>query len=100
MAGAASRSSERACAVWLAHLDRADTVALRRQLLAARPAVEACCRGVHERVWRAWANRRVNRVNRGGYWYNTARYCRAASRSWLEPTFVYDDVGFRLSRSL
>ncbi|MCO6480370.1 MAG: formylglycine-generating enzyme family protein [Phaeodactylibacter sp.] len=41
-----------------------------------------------------------SRVSRGGRWGYTARNCRAACRYDWSPAYRYDDVGFRLARSL
>lgn len=38
-----------------------------------------------------------DRVMRGGGWFNNARSCRSADRSWGRPDFRYDGLGFRLS---
>jgi formylglycine-generating enzyme required for sulfatase activity len=38
------------------------------------------------------------RVSRGGGWYDTARYCRSASRRRLTPGNRYFNLGFRVSR--
>ena len=35
-----------------------------------------------------------SRVNRGGGWYDDARYCRVSSRDYYTPGARYDDVGF------
>ena len=40
----------------------------------------------------------VNRVLRGGSWYNSAQYVRAAYRGRYDPAFRYSYCGFRLSR--
>ena len=40
-----------------------------------------------------------NRGLRGGCWDGIARYCRSASRSWIEPGNRYYHVGFRLALS-
>ncbi|QDU98783.1 Serine/threonine-protein kinase pkn1 [Lignipirellula cremea] len=37
------------------------------------------------------------RVGRGGSWNCTARYCRSAFRSWLDPSFRDSYLGFRLA---
>ena len=51
---------------------------------------------------RAWIDgpRDERRVFRGGSWYNVARDCRSAIRSYWTPGKRDDDVGFRLSRSV
>ena len=38
------------------------------------------------------------RVLRGGSWYNNARYCRSAYRSWNYPSYSYNYLGFRVVR--
>jgi formylglycine-generating enzyme required for sulfatase activity len=40
-----------------------------------------------------------NRVLRGGSWYNTARYARAAFRDYDTPDYRYGSLGFRLVRT-
>jgi formylglycine-generating enzyme required for sulfatase activity len=40
------------------------------------------------------------RVLRGGSFYNKARNMRSATRSWNNTNYRYDDIGFRLARSL
>ena len=37
-----------------------------------------------------------SRVIRGGGWFRSARYCRSANRSGLEPVYVRDHLGFRV----
>jgi formylglycine-generating enzyme required for sulfatase activity len=37
------------------------------------------------------------RVDRGGSWILSARFCRSASRNWLTPTVSYDYLGFRVA---
>jgi len=37
-----------------------------------------------------------NRVNRGGSWYNIARFCRSADRNRFEPGYRNFSLGFRL----
>ena len=37
------------------------------------------------------------RVNRGGSWYSSARFCRVSYRSVSTPTYRYGNVGFRLA---
>jgi formylglycine-generating enzyme required for sulfatase activity len=51
---------------------------------------------------RAWVSSGVaaNRVFRGGGWFDDAVYCRSAYRCRDAPGFRYDDLGFRLSRTL
>ncbi len=51
---------------------------------------------------KAWIDnpRGSNRVIRGGGWYNGARNCRSAFRSYGEPDVRYVLVGFRLARSV
>ena len=39
------------------------------------------------------------RVYRGGSWYSSARYCRAACRGKEEPDFKYYNLGFRLVKN-
>ena len=39
------------------------------------------------------------RVLRGGGWFYSARFLRAASRDWALPGFRNDFLGFRLARS-
>ena len=39
-----------------------------------------------------------NRVLRGGYWSNDARYARSAYRYNLTPTTAYNSLGFRMAR--
>ena len=39
------------------------------------------------------------RVYRGGSWYNTAEFCRSASRYYNSPDVRVDDLGFRLALS-
>ena len=41
-----------------------------------------------------------NRVFRGGNWSNTASYCRSARRNSTPPSGRYNDIGFRLVRTL
>jgi formylglycine-generating enzyme required for sulfatase activity len=40
------------------------------------------------------------RVIRGGSWASSARAVRSASRGWAAPTDRYNDLGFRVARSL
>jgi formylglycine-generating enzyme required for sulfatase activity len=40
-----------------------------------------------------------NRVYRGGSWDNTARHCRSANRDRSQPSFRFNDLGFRLACS-
>ena len=40
-----------------------------------------------------------NRVDRGGSWSNGAAVCRSAYRFWGDPSFRYDDGGFRVALS-
>ena len=37
------------------------------------------------------------RVDRGGSWYNNARYCRSSYRDYYTPSFRYSDLGLRLA---
>ncbi len=37
-----------------------------------------------------------SRVIRGGSWYNSAEFCRSASRPWFTPDYRFNNVGFRL----
>ena len=37
------------------------------------------------------------RVNRGGGWHSSMKYCRSAYRDWNSPTFTDSRVGFRLA---
>ncbi|MFZ5564631.1 MAG: formylglycine-generating enzyme family protein [Thermodesulfobacteriota bacterium] len=39
------------------------------------------------------------RVYRGGSWYSSARYCRAAYRGKEEPDYKYHNLGFRLVKN-
>ena len=39
----------------------------------------------------------VHRVDRGGSWYNGARFCRSARRAGREPGFRNSDLGFRVA---
>ncbi len=39
----------------------------------------------------------TNRVNRGGSWLITGRYCRSANRNNYSPGSRYDDLGFRVA---
>ncbi len=39
------------------------------------------------------------RVLRGGSWYSSGNYVRAADHSWDEPGYVYYGIGFRCARS-
>jgi formylglycine-generating enzyme required for sulfatase activity/tRNA A-37 threonylcarbamoyl transferase component Bud32 len=41
-----------------------------------------------------------SRVNRGGGWSSSARFCRAAGRSMNVPGYRNDGLGFRLARSV
>ena len=41
----------------------------------------------------------VNRVFRGGSWYDSPSNVRSASRNWGAPAFRFVDVGFRLART-
>jgi formylglycine-generating enzyme required for sulfatase activity len=38
------------------------------------------------------------RVLRGGSWFFSARYCRSASRNYIDPGYRFGDYGFRLAR--
>jgi formylglycine-generating enzyme required for sulfatase activity len=40
----------------------------------------------------------IDRVFRGGSWYEDASGCRTASRAWGEPDFRWGAVGFRVAR--
>jgi len=42
----------------------------------------------------------VRRVARGGAWRHAHTMCRVTLRSKLDPSFRYNDFGFRLARSL
>jgi len=42
----------------------------------------------------------VRRAARGGAWRHAHTICRATLRSKLDPSFRYNDFGFRLARSL
>jgi WD40 repeat protein/formylglycine-generating enzyme required for sulfatase activity len=42
----------------------------------------------------------TKRVLRGGSWKKGGRDCRASTRTQLEPSLRYDDLGFRLARSV
>jgi formylglycine-generating enzyme required for sulfatase activity len=42
----------------------------------------------------------VRRVSRGGAWRHAYTICRVTLRSKLDPSFRYNDYGFRLARSL
>ncbi len=50
----------------------------------------------------AWIEeqRGANRVFRGGSWGNPTGYCRSAFRYYFEPDHRYDNLGFRLARSV
>jgi len=39
-----------------------------------------------------------SRVLRGGSWFNRGRYCRSAHRDHGDPSYRYNDFGFRLAR--
>ena len=39
------------------------------------------------------------RVRRGGSWFFEAEYCRSACRPRLDPSFRFDDCGFRVALS-
>ncbi len=41
----------------------------------------------------------ARRVYRGGSWSSFARLCRSARRNSFYPSYVYDNIGFRLARS-
>jgi formylglycine-generating enzyme required for sulfatase activity len=41
-----------------------------------------------------------SRVLRGGYWFGSAHYCRVADRNYINPGSTYDNIGFRVARSL
>ncbi len=49
---------------------------------------------------KAWVDKGVNRVLRGGGWNDPAHYCRVAYRSNLRPDGRSSNVGFRLAHSL
>ncbi len=42
----------------------------------------------------------VNRVMRGGSWYEGSQHCSSANRFWDTPTSRYDAYGFRVARDL
>ncbi len=42
----------------------------------------------------------VRRVSRGGAWRHAHTMCRATLRSKLDPSFRYNDYGFRIARSV
>jgi formylglycine-generating enzyme len=42
----------------------------------------------------------VRRTSRGGSWRHAYTMCRVTLRSKLDPSFRYNDYGFRLARSL
>jgi formylglycine-generating enzyme required for sulfatase activity len=42
----------------------------------------------------------VRRAARGGAWRHARTMCRVTLRSKLDPSFRYNDFGFRLARSL
>jgi formylglycine-generating enzyme required for sulfatase activity len=42
----------------------------------------------------------VRRAARGGAWRHAHTMCRVTLRSKLDPSFRYNDFGFRLARSL
>jgi formylglycine-generating enzyme required for sulfatase activity len=42
----------------------------------------------------------VRRAARGGAWRHAHTFCRVTQRSKLDPSFRYNDFGFRLARSL
>jgi formylglycine-generating enzyme required for sulfatase activity len=42
----------------------------------------------------------VRRASRGGAWRHVYTMCRVTLRSKLDPSFRYNDYGFRLARSL
>jgi formylglycine-generating enzyme required for sulfatase activity len=48
----------------------------------------------------AGADSGVRRVSRGGAWRHATTMCRVTLRSKIDPTFRYDDYGFRLARDL
>ena len=39
-----------------------------------------------------------SRVVRGGSWFNVPNYCRASYRNWINPSFRFNYLGFRLVR--
>lgn len=42
----------------------------------------------------------INRVDRGGSWFNCVSYCRSVGWSWAGLGTLGDDIGFRLVRSI
>jgi formylglycine-generating enzyme required for sulfatase activity len=42
----------------------------------------------------------VRRASRGGSWRHAYTLCRVTLRSKLDPSFRYNDYGFRVARSL
>ncbi|MGB3975587.1 MAG: formylglycine-generating enzyme family protein [bacterium] len=40
------------------------------------------------------------RISRGGSWYSSARSCRSAFRNWGTPSGSYNNLGFRLVRTV
>ena len=42
----------------------------------------------------------VRRASRGGAWRHAYTMCRVTLRSKLDPSFRYNDYGFRVARSL
>lgn len=48
----------------------------------------------------AWQGNGKKRVLRGGSWYDAPRYVRAAGRDKAAPASRYDNIGFRVARTL
>jgi formylglycine-generating enzyme required for sulfatase activity len=49
----------------------------------------------------AWTNGNCNRrIVRGGSWLNSRQFLRSATRSWVNFAVRYDNLGFRLGRTL
>jgi formylglycine-generating enzyme required for sulfatase activity len=48
----------------------------------------------------AGPNEGVRRAGRGGAWRHVHTFCRVTLRSKLDPSFRYNDYGFRLARSM
>jgi formylglycine-generating enzyme required for sulfatase activity len=42
----------------------------------------------------------LNRIYRGGSWFNDAGRCRSAFRYWIKPSFRSYDLGFRIVRTI
>jgi formylglycine-generating enzyme required for sulfatase activity len=49
-------------------------------------------------VWKG--GNQTKRVLRGGSWYDNPRFLRAARRNWRDTEYRYDDIGFRVARTL